>query len=411
MFVQSTSFVATLVVAGSLAARTALASAVLAFAFLSPAAAQRVSSSRPTPPAVGGTRTAPCEIVAPGVATYSQTLSLQGLTSCSASSAGPWSSAFTPDGSELWVPLYGSGFGGENCQIARIDAQTRQLLGVTPVGLAPEEVVSGGTRYGYVTDSSSSTVSILSPTGQVLRTIDIPFDPGSFFQTAFPFGLAVSPDQSEVFVGTLDGSGDVFVIDVGSAALAPSRTLHLGAERGFARMLFAGQDLVLTATRYNPGFQGSTAEVILVNPDDPAGARTTVLASSPDSSAFPSSQDVALLCENRLFVAGFDMGANVYVLQAKSGELTGILPTQTSMPQGSFQSLGLSSRGLLCVADLGTHEVAFFDAWTEQWLGTVDASALPGFNSQVNELTFSPDGSRLVATATASDTLVLFDVQ
>ena len=112
-----------------------------------------------------------------------------------------------------------------------------------------------------------------------------------------------------------------------------------------------------------------------------------------------------------LFVAGFDMGPNVYVVQVPSGAVTAVLPTNTSQGPGSFQALGLSSRGLLCVADLLTNEIAFLDAWSEQWLGTLDASLLPGLNSQLNELTFSPDGSRLIVTATASDTLVLLDVQ
>ncbi len=380
------------------------------------AAAQRPGSVRRAPPGVPATAVAPCEVAPPGDAAHAQTHSLQGLVDCNAPFAGPWSGAYTPDGSELWISLFGAGFGSENCQLARFDAQTWQLLGLVPVGLGPEEIAfvpdgSGGFLYAFATTSSSSEVSVITPAGQVVRSIPIPFDPASTFQTAFPFGLAVSPDGTEVFVGTLDGSGDVFVIEVPTLTLATDRTLSFGPDRGFGRLLFAGDDLVLPTTRYHAGFQGSTAEVILVDPDDPAGARTSVLVTSGDASAFPSPQDAALLCEGVLFVAGFDMGAGVWTLHVPTGAVTGFVATQTATPQGKFQGLGLSSRGLLAVGDLFSNEIALIDAWSRQWLATVDAGQLPGFNTQLNELVFSPDGARLTAVAHASDTLVQFDVQ
>ncbi len=334
---------------------------------------------------------------------------------CGADSALPWSAAFAPDGSSVYVSLFGGFIGGSGCLIARIDPDTKAVVGTFSVDEAPEEIVfttrpDGEWRHGWVSCSSASSVVAFDRSSHVVASIAIPFDAGSGWPTAFPYGLAVSADQSRVYVGTLDGSGKIWVIDAVSLALLPAETLSFGADRGFGRLLFADEDLVVPSTLYHPGFLGSTAELFFVDPGDPGGATRIELDTSSTSSLYPSPQDAALLCDGRLFVAGFDMGASLFVFDAHSRSLLRSLPTFTSQPDGKFQSLGLSNRGLLAVADFWTNELSLYDAWREEWLGLVDDTAYTAYHAQLNELVFDVEGRELWVPSYSSDNLAILRV-
>jgi DNA-binding beta-propeller fold protein YncE len=283
------------------------------------------------------------------------------------------------------------------------------------VGSGPQEIAfvtaaPGQIRYGFVTNSSGSSVSVFNGQHQVVATIPIPFDPLSPFPTAFPFGLAVAPDQSRVYVGTLDGSGVVHVIDVERLDLLPAAALRFGARHGFGRLAFAGETLVVTATRFKSNFAGSTAKVIFVNPRRPIDAVTIPLGSSSNGQIFPSPQDVGVLCDETVFVAGFDLGAQVFVLDAGTRSLVGAIPTHTGEPLGKFQALGVHADRLVAVADLWTGEIAFLDGMQRRHLSTLDSATLPDSFSQLNELAFAPAGDRLIVPALASDSLMVLDL-
>ena len=53
----------------------------------------------------------PCGALPPGSVSYSHSVSLAALQACSSSRAGPWSATYSPDGSALYVPLFGGGIG------------------------------------------------------------------------------------------------------------------------------------------------------------------------------------------------------------------------------------------------------------------------------------------------------------
>ncbi len=131
-----------------------------------------------------------------------------------ATPAWPFSAAYSPSGSDLYVPLFGGFLGGGGCTLARVDPVTFQLLATLPTGESPQEVAfvtwpNGSLRLGFVSCSSSSTVTVFDAANQVIATIPIPVDPSGPFATAFPFGLAVSPNGTHVHVGTGDGQGRV----------------------------------------------------------------------------------------------------------------------------------------------------------------------------------------------------------
>ncbi len=334
---------------------------------------------------------------------------------CSAGSALPWSAAFAPDRSSVYVSLFGGTIGGSGCLIARVDPTSKTVLDAFSVDEGPEEIVftsrpDGTWRHGWVSCSTASSVVVFDRSSHVVARIAIPFASGSGWSTAFPFGLAVAPDQSRVYVGTLDGSGKIWVIDAVTRVLLPAETVSLGADRGFGRLCFADDDLVVPSTLSHSGWQGSTAEVFFVDPADPGGATRIELATSSSSTLFPSTQDAALLCDGRLFVAGFDMGASVFVFDAPTRSLLRSLPTFTSQPDGKFQSLGLSSRGLLALADYWTNELTLYDAWREEWLGLVDSSAYTAHHAQLNELVFDPEGRELWVPSFASENVAILSV-
>jgi DNA-binding beta-propeller fold protein YncE len=333
------------------------------------------------------------------------------LLECAASSYGPYGAALAPDGASLYVALFGSGFGAEGCRLARFDTGTLQLTGSVATGLGPVEIAfatPAGSTLGFSANSSGSSVTVFDASDAVLATIPIPPQPASPWGTAFPSGLAVSPDQSRVYVTTNDSSGLVFAIDTTTLMLVPGETLSLGRNRAFSRPLFAGDQLVLPTTRFHTGFSGSTAELILLDPSAPAARRTTVLASSPDSSAFPSPLDAALWCDVELFVAGFDMGRRLFVLDPATGAVVDEIALPTSGAAGSYQGLATGPNGLVALTEYLTNELVWVDALSRTVLAVQPLAQLPDFHSQLNELVLLPSGAALVATGQHSDSLALF---
>lgn len=339
---------------------------------------------------------------------YQGAIDLGTIVDCNAtSSAGPWSGKLSPDGQQLFVTLTGlvGTFGQENCRVARVNASTDVVSGSFSVGLFPEEIAwtTAGQQIlaGFVSDSTSGTVTVFDAAGQVLDTIFLP-DPFEF-GSCFPFGLATAPDQQRVYVGTVDGSGNIYALDTATLEVQESETLNVPGTHG--RLAFFGRRLVVPVTEYDPFFTSSEAKVVFVDPADPFSAVTVPI---PSGATFPSAQDVAIRCDGRVFLAGISLGARIHVLDARSQSYVGWFPSTTS--GGLQQGLALSARGLLAVADYATEEIAFVDSWTEQGLDLVDLTALPDFHAEPEELVFSKDGSKLWAICNGSDSVAVFEV-
>jgi DNA-binding beta-propeller fold protein YncE len=336
---------------------------------------------------------------------YAGAIDLSSQLACNATtSAGPWSAKLSADGQSLFVTLAGpvGTFGQENCLVARVDAATGTVSGSSSVGLFPEEIAwtkAGPVRTGYVSNSTSGTVAVVDAQGQAIDTIVLPDPLG--FGSCFPFGIATAPDQQRVYVGTLDGSGEIYALDPLSATVVDSLTIP----GGHGRLAFFGRNLVVPVTEYDPFFTSSVASVVFVDPDDPAGAVTVTI---PSQSTFPSAQDVAIRCDGRVYLAGLALGSAIHVLDARTRSYLGSISVPTS--GGYHQGLALSAEGLLAVADYVSEELAFFDAWTEQPLGVVDLTSLPDVHLDPEELVFSKNGRRLWAVCNGSDSLAVFDV-
>lgn len=346
-----------------------------------------------------------CTPGTPVAPSYSGAIDLSSQRACNATvSAGPWSGKLSPDGQELFVTLAGpaGSFGMENCLVATLDAGTDVVTGSFSVGLFPEEIAwtttNGQILAGYASDSTSGTVTAFDAAGQMIQTIPLPDPLG--FGSCFPFGIAVSPDQRRVFVGTLDGSGEIHVIDTLIQSVVDS--LHVPG--GHGRLAFHGRRLIVPVTEYDPFFTSSSARVVFVDPEDPGAAVTVTI---PSASIFPSAQDIAVRCDGRVFLAGLALGSEIHVLDARTRSYIGAFPATTS--GGLHQGLALSSAGLLAIADYASEEIAFFDSWAGQGLGTVDLTGLPEFHSDPEELVFSKDGKKLWAICNGSDSVAVFE--
>lgn len=327
----------------------------------------------------------------------------------------PFSARHSPRGDRLYVPLFGGYFGSGGCRVLRLDPATLNVVGQIPTDEGPQEVAfvthpDGSLKLGFVSNSAASTVTVFDASDAVVATVPIPFAAGGFFPTAFPFGLAVSPDQSTLYVGTQDGSGSVFALDTTTLALDPARSISLGVDHAPARLAFAGSRLVLPTTYYHPGYTGATAKLVVVDPAQPQVLNELVLASSSSGVLFPSAQDCAVDCDGTVWVAGFDLGPWVFGVDPVALTLEHVLPTHTAQPEGKFQALGLSRDGLLVVGDFATHELAVLDARRRVWLATLDTLSLPALQRAPQEIEFSPTGDALIVPWAASDNLGVYQL-
>ena len=335
---------------------------------------------------------------------------LSPLGPCTPNNAWPWTVQFAPDGATVFVPLFGGTSGTGGCSVLQLDAQTMAQVDLLTVEESPEEIVFAldGQRQWhrtFVTNSSASSVSVFDANNNPLATIPIPVRPSSPWGTAFPFGMAVAPDQATVWVGT--GEGRVFAIDVASLTIDGNRTLDYGDDHSFGRLTFAGSKLVLTTSQFHPGFQGATASVMLLDPDFPGTELEVFLATSATTALYPSPQNALVHTDGRLFVAGFDMGAQVFVIDPVAGILLDTWPTMTLPLAGKLQAMDLHG-DFLCVADYWSGDLARIDTRVGAVAGT---DSVQVFGQGPNALTFSPDASLLWIPFAGSDELLRLQVR
>lgn len=341
-------------------------------------------------------------------------LSMPTAAGCGAS-PWPYGARYAPDGSCLYVSLFGGFIGNGGCRVLRLDPVTFATLASIPTGESPQDIAlithpNGAVKQGFVANSSGSSVTVFDPLDNVVATIPIPFAPGSFYPTAFPTSLAVSANQRHVYVSTLDGTGRVLAIDTVTLQLDPTRTIQLGPDHSASRMVFAGSRLVIAAAESLPNWVGSTAKVMVVDPTQPQLVHQLPLATASSGNLYPSVQDLAVDCDGTVWAAGFDMGAQVFGIDPLTLTVRFVVPTHTSQPDGKFQSLGLSRDGVLCVADMWTHEISVLDARRRMWRTTIDTTLLGSVQQGAQELEFAPDGRTLLCTWAATDNVGVFDL-
>lgn len=303
----------------------------------------------------------------------------------------PFGIGVTPDGLHALVPICGDVFTANNNRVDVIDLSTYTVVKSVTVGYFPEDVAfttteSGAVRHAYITNSSSGSISVLDAGFDPVDTIPL----GS---STYPFGMAVSPDQALLYVGTVSGTGEIFVIDVDPESPNFHTVMDtLSVPGGHGRPAFYNPNhLVVPATVYDiPGYAWSEARIVVLDPADPGNQSTLFL--SGQSSQYPSPQDVAVLSDGRAFVPVMGYNSYVYVVHVPSLTLADVIdlgPVAETLQHGICAS---PDERFVYVTSFVNNVVSIIQTDTHQ---VVKHLSVPG---DPNEVAFTLDSSTALVT-------------
>ncbi|MEQ8762367.1 MAG: hypothetical protein RL885_00470 [Planctomycetota bacterium] len=317
----------------------------------------------------------------------------------------PFGLALDPNGQTLYVAISGGLGGTENSLVAAVDLASSSVVQRERVGFYPEELAiqtdaTGQLLYLYVTSSSSNQVDVLDASFRHLRTIPLPPEPN--FGTWFPFSLLLSKDQTRLYVSTVEGSGNVFVIDTDVAN--PNGTFHqeLPGERflvpgGHGRLAWAPDDqrIIVPVTIFYSDFSGSDALLTWIDPAQPSSSSSVLLAAG---GAYPSPADTAQTRDEILYASVNSGPSRLYALDARTGDL---LTTIELGGLGGEYGLTLDPTGtFLYVTDLFIGDVYILDTRDESLVGIFSAG------TSANDVAFTQDGSRAFVSDQGSQCLI-----
>lgn len=389
------------------------AGALCALALVAPAAAQSISSSStPNVPSRGAV------VRPPQVGDVLPTggFDLSAEISCNAQQAWPWAAAYSENSSSLYVSMFG-GFGSSGgCEVLRLDPTSGAVLARISVDQSPEDIAlradaQGNAQQGFVSCSGGSSLVVFDSADQTLTSIALPPDPNNSYPSAYPFGVQVDEARGIVWVGANDSSGRIFAIDIPTLTLDLGRSLQLGSSRSVARFSLHQGRLIVPTRRFTSGFTGSVTELVLIDPDSAAPHDVIFLASADNTGLYPSAETVVVTPDGRALVAGYDMGAFVYVIDLASKAILTPFPTHTSQVLGKFQTLALSSDGLLVACDQWTGELSRLNSYDGSHIGTFQTTDLIGFHQAPNTAIFRPDSSELILVESGSSSIARLAVQ
>jgi len=303
----------------------------------------------------------------------------------------PFGLNVTPDGLFYHVAVAGS-FASNNHRLAVIDRVGRSVVARYTVGRFPEEIayqVIPGTPTTrpqaakiFVTNSTDSTLSVLDPNGQWLKTIPL----GS---SDYPFGVAVDPAGKRLAVTTKNHR--VFLVDIQS--LQVTSTLSVPGYHGRVAFLADGRMTFGSSVPVN----GKTQVVArFLDPDQPAAMKTTELV--PPGAGYPGCEDVALVLDGREAWFPIYMGdTTIRRVDPGSGAQIGTIPLASYFPGGGMlHGLGASGEGLVFATSVGNghNDIVLLDTSTPRVLTTLRLA----FGEQPNDVVFTPDGREACAT-------------
>ncbi len=317
--------------------------------------------------------------------------------------AGPFGAKATPDGSKLFVPLFGTyGKEGPGSTVAVVDTATDTVIAEIAVGQRPEDVdFTPDGAYAYVSDSSSGTVSVIHvPTLAVVKTI-----PVGTADATYPYGISILGDKAYVFTngGNYDGSDEnIFVLDTNPAS--PTFNTKIGS-------------VTLSGVFSRGGFRKSAKELVV-----PRGVANNDYASHPEIALFSSEtnqflksipiveapggfhgiEDVAVTPNGEYAYApffNFETGdAEVFVVDLANRTLRDLVKLDT----GDIATHGVEMRpdGLLVGVTSWNKGVV---SWIYTPTNTVVLQHTVGKNP--NEIAFTPDGRKAYVTNQSSQSV------
>jgi YVTN family beta-propeller protein len=335
---------------------------------------------------------------------YSHDISLTGLGN--GSPGKPFGIAYEPTQDLIYVPLAGVGGwpGAPNNVVAVIDPLTDSVVQTIPCGLYPEVVAfsydsSGQLQFGAVTNSTDGSVSIWDASLNVMATVVLP-DPFGF-GTSYPYGIAASEDGRKLWVSTVDGSGEIYAIDLTTMALDPAAGFTTPFASG-SKLLASDGKLFAGTTRYNATWTDSEAGLVVI--DIASGQITETLITAEGSGSFPGTQDLQLLADGRIAASGLFFDGYTYVFSAD-----GILDRTFSQDSGAgAHGLALSPAGdVLVCCDLPSNKVVFLDLQNHVQIASINLASVGLGYSQPNDAVFAH--GKLYVTSQGTEEVVVFD--
>ncbi|MBI4614578.1 MAG: YncE family protein [Planctomycetes bacterium] len=326
---------------------------------------------------------------------------------------GPFGARVTPDGREVYVPLFGQ-FSPEfvmGDSAAVLDAASGAVVATIPTGLQPEDVAySPDGKTAFITDSGSATLTVVDvATRTVLSTVEV----GLPFQT-FLFGVEVvdSPKGPRVYVtstgGNYDGSEkNVFVVDANPASSTYLTVVDtIEATGGFTRPAFkrTGRDLVVPRGFPDNDFSANPRLSVFDLPSNALASEVTIL---PAPGGVHGIEDIALTPDGRFaYVAAFDWWGGtdeVFVVDIEEGRVSDIV----RLGSGDTAQHGIASSpdGLLVL-------VTNFYAGTVSWVFTPTHTVIrhTPAGAGANEVAFAPGGRRFFVTNQLANSVSWEDV-
>lgn len=311
----------------------------------------------------------------------------------------PFGATLTPEGTHLLVAISG-GFDDPNTPVVEtnnrvdvIDVDTLAVVGSLNTGLFPEDIAiredgAGNTQRIYVTNSSDSTISVFDSISNpvAVNTIALP-------AFSFPFSVVLDPDQDRLFVGTLGGAGDLFIIDANPLSLNFETILAtLNVPGGHGRLAFDGPNrLLVPQSIFAIDFSHSDAGFTILDPDNP-GSATSFILEAGGNFEFPSVQDCAVTSQGIAYLPVFGGPDDVFVVDVRA---PGLIQTIDLGPLAENLQHGVALReeeNLLVVTNFVQSTVTLIDVGNNTVVGDVAVGNEP------NEVVFSADGSRLFVT-------------
>jgi YVTN family beta-propeller protein/autotransporter-associated beta strand protein len=282
------------------------------------------------------------------------------------------------------VLLYAPNFGSSNVSLYTSNANgtLSSTATLTGLGTTPNTVaVRGDQAFAYVTDSISGQLAVINTATQaVVQTVATGNN---------PFGIAINPTGTTVYVANNVGANSVSVYSANAATglLTPTTTIALAAGAGPRGIAFSpdGSRAYVAEQNANTMVVINTATNAVVGAVAVGGLPVNV-AVSPDGT--------------RVYVTN-NTSNNVSVINTATNSVVATVATGTGpigivvSPNGKYFYTGNQTAGT----------ITQFDATTNTAIGTIASGG-----TQTDGLAISPDGTALYAGNFTSNNVSMFSI-
>jgi len=318
----------------------------------------------------------------------------------------PFGITLDPSGTSAYVPLCGlpafSNFAASNNDnIVKVDLWTGAQLAVGQTELFPEDAcvvkdATGQARHVYVSNSTSGTISCLTPGLAPVATITLTPCWGSVFFSVFPFGMVASPDGNRIYVTTAGGCGTIDVIDSDPASptfntVVQSFTVQ---DCGGRPEWLAWPNLLVPITTYDANYTTSRAGFSVVDVTNPANQQAHLVSSIPFPFQYHFATEVHALSNGRVLVT---IGGEVYPTFYEclsNGTVTRSVSLNT-LTGINLHGLAVDPEERIAVlTSISGSDTIWVDLATFTVVGVFDHGGI----SKPNDVVFAPDGSRAFVT-------------